>query len=71
METGKVKWYSGNRGFGFIIPDNGGNDVYVHETALAAADLRDLVDKAPVKYNLKKHRGKMIAIDIELIEQED
>ena len=67
MQTGKVKWFNGNKGYGFIIPDDGGNDVYVHISAVLASGLKDLYENDKVKYNLTKSRGKMIATDIEVI----
>ncbi len=42
MATGTVKWFNGQKGFGFIQPDNGGTDVFVHISAVERAGLRDL-----------------------------
>ena len=44
MATGTVKWYNETKGYGFIQPDNGGKDVFVHATALERAGMRSLVE---------------------------
>ncbi|MGC2396247.1 MAG: cold-shock protein, partial [Rhodomicrobium sp.] len=44
MTTGTVKFYNGQKGFGFIQPDDGGKDVFVHATALERAGIRNLVE---------------------------
>ncbi len=65
--TGKVKWFNGNKGFGFIQPENGGNDVFVHISALERAGLHSLNDGQRVSYELENHKGKVSAINLELI----
>jgi cold shock protein len=64
MNTGVVKFYNAQRGFGFIQPDNGGKDVFVHATALERAGLRGLVEGQKVSFNTREDRrtGK-IAVD--------
>jgi len=66
MATGKVKWYNSQKGFGFIEPDAGGKDVFVHATALEAAGLRELADGQAVSYELTEDRGKTSAGDLKL-----
>ncbi|MEZ5921663.1 MAG: cold-shock protein [Parvularculaceae bacterium] len=61
MATGKVKWYNTQKGYGFIQPDDGGKDVFVHATALEAAGLRSLNDGQAVSYELQQDRGKTSA----------
>lgn len=68
MATGKVKWFSGNKGFGFIIPDEGGKDVYVHVSAVLDSGLKDLYEGNRVSYELVKSRGQMIAVNIEVLD---
>ncbi len=66
MATGTVKWYNPQKGFGFIAPDDGGKDVFVHATALEAAAIRGLNDGQQVSYELKEERGKTSATALKL-----
>ena len=66
MATGKVKWYNSQKGFGFIAPDAGGKDVFVHATALEAAGIRGLNDDQAVSYELTEDRGKVSASNLKL-----
>ena len=52
METGTVKFYNDQKGFGFIAPDNGGKDVFVHATALERAGMRSLVEGQKVSFDV-------------------
>ena len=52
MPTGKVKWFNNAKGFGFIQPDEGGNDVFVHITALHASNFETLNENDSVSYDL-------------------
>lgn len=63
MATGTVKWYNSTKGFGFIAPDAGGDDVFVHVTAVQAAGLTGLNDGDKVEYEIivDKRRGKSSA----------
>lgn len=61
MATGKVKWYNSQKGYGFIAPDDGGKDVFVHASALEAAGIRSLSDDQAVSYELQQDRGKTSA----------
>lgn len=64
MNTGTVKFYNGQRGYGFIQPDDGGTDVFVHVTSLERAGLRGLSEGQKVSYDTREDRrtGK-IAVD--------
>ncbi len=64
MATGKVKWYNSQKGYGFIAPDDGGKDVFVHATALEAAGLRSLNDGQSVSFELTNDRGKTSATQL-------
>lgn len=63
MATGTVKWFNATKGFGFIQPDNGGPDAFVHISAVEAAGLRELREGEKVSYELIADRksGKMSA----------
>jgi cold shock protein len=53
MPTGKVKWFDLTKGYGFIIPDEGGRDVFVHITAVKKAGYTDLVQGVRVSYEIR------------------
>ena len=67
MATGKVKWFDAKKGFGFITPDDGGKDAFLHVSALQAANIQSVNDGQAVSYELTEQRGKMAASDIALI----
>lgn len=68
VATGVVKWFNATKGFGFIQPDEGGPDVFVHISAVERAGLRDLPDGQKVSYEVvvDTRRGKSSAEQIEL-----
>ena len=66
MANGTVKWYNPQKGFGFIAPDDGGKDVFVHATALEAAGIRGLNDGQQVSYELQEERGKTSAAQLKV-----
>ncbi|GHG32636.1 cold-shock protein [Paracoccus aerius] len=63
MARGTVKWFNATKGFGFIQPDEGGQDVFVHISAVQHSGLAELVDGQKVSYDLErdKRSGKMSA----------
>ncbi len=61
MATGSVKFFNTQKGFGFIRPDNGGNDVFVHITAVQAAGMTGLVEGQAVSFDVLTERGKPAA----------
>ncbi|MBL1256278.1 MULTISPECIES: cold-shock protein [Methylocystis] len=68
MQVGVVKWFNANKGFGFIQPDAGGPDVFVHVTAIERAGLPSLVEGQKVGYELfvDKRSGKFSADQLQL-----
>ena len=56
MDTGTVKFYNSQKGFGFIQPDSGGKDVFVHATALERAGIRGLVEGQKVSFDTQEDR---------------
>ncbi len=67
MATGKVKWFDAKKGFGFITPDDGGKDAFLHVSALQAANIQSVNDGQAVSYELTEQRGKQAASDIQLM----
>ena len=68
MATGTVKWFNSTKGFGFIQPEGGGRDVFVHISAVERAGLRGLDDNQKVSFDLEKGRdGRESATNIELL----
>jgi CspA family cold shock protein len=68
MATGTVKWFNAEKGYGFIAPDEGGKDVFVHITAVRAAGLEGLRDDQKVSYELQAGRdGRSSAGDLQLL----
>lgn len=65
MPTGTVKWFNATKGYGFIKPDAGGDDVFVHISAVERSGLGDLQDGQKLSYELQPGRsGKMAAVDL-------
>jgi CspA family cold shock protein len=67
MATGTVKWFNEQKGYGFIQPEAGGNDVFVHISAVERAGLRGLTEGQRVSYELEKDKrsGKMSATQLQ------
>ena len=61
MSTGTVKWFNMQKGYGFIAPENGGADVFVHITAVEKAGFRTLNEKEKIAYDLLSEKGKTSA----------
>jgi CspA family cold shock protein len=66
MANGTVKWFNNQKGYGFIQPDDGGADIFVHITAVEAAGLRALNEGQKVTYDVQKDekRGKSSAVNL-------
>jgi cold shock protein len=58
MPSGTVKWFNATKGYGFIQPDNGGKDVFVHISAVEKAGLSDLREGAKVTFDVVPNKGK-------------
>ncbi len=67
MATGAVKWFNATKGFGFIAPDGGGNDVFVHISAVKEAGMSDLQEGQKLSYDLVEQRGKTSAGNLKAI----
>jgi len=68
MATGTVKWFNETKGYGFIQPDNGGKDVFVHISAVERAGLRSLTDGQKISYEVESDRrtGKESATNLQV-----
>lgn len=64
MATGKVKWFNGQKGYGFIQPDTGGKDVFVHAKDLEKGGIKNVQQDDRLSYDLGESRGKTNAINI-------
>ncbi|MEM9809946.1 MAG: cold-shock protein [Pseudomonadota bacterium] len=69
MATGKVKWFNGTKGYGFIQPDDGGADIFVHISAVERSGLRELKEDQKVSYELftDDRRNKTSAVDLKVL----
>jgi cold shock protein len=67
MTTGTVKWFNSTKGFGFIQPDNGGADAFVHISAVERAGMREIVEGQKIGYELERDNksGKMSACNLQ------
>jgi cold shock protein len=69
MATGTVKWFNETKGYGFIQPDSGGKDVFVHISAVERAGLRSLQDGQKISYEIEQDRrsGKESATNLQQV----
>jgi cold shock protein len=67
MATGTVKWFSDDKGFGFITPDDQSKDLFVHHTSIAGNGYRSLAEGARVSYNAESGNKGPKAVDVELV----
>jgi CspA family cold shock protein len=69
MENGTVKWFNGQKGFGFIQPDSGANDVFVHISAVERSGMENLIEGQKISYDLLVDRrsGKPSAENLKSI----
>ena len=64
MASGTVKWFKSTKGFGFIQPDDGGKDVFVHVSAVERAGLRGLNEGQKIEFELQDERGRTAAVNL-------
>ena len=69
MIQGKLKWFDPKKGYGFIKPDDGDKDAFLHVSALEKANITQLEEKQIIKYELAEHSGKMSASNIEIVKE--
>jgi cold shock protein len=64
MAVGTVKWFNTSKGYGFIKPDGGGADVFVHVTAVQRAGMLSLAEGQRINYEVTRDRGKLAAANL-------
>jgi CspA family cold shock protein len=66
VPSGNVKWFNVTKGYGFIAPDGGGKDVFVHVTAVRKAGFDDLFEGDNVTFDVVEARGKLVADNLRM-----
>ncbi|MBV9005790.1 MAG: cold-shock protein [Solirubrobacterales bacterium] len=67
MATGTVKWFSNDKGYGFITPDDSGQDLFVHHSAIQSDGFRSLAEGAKVSYETEEGRKGPAAANVKVI----
>ena len=67
MPTGTVKWFDESKGYGFIVPDEEGADLFVHYSGIACGGYKKLDEGARVRFEIDQSRDRPAAIDVEQI----
>ena len=67
MATGQVKFFNTDKGFGFIVPDDGAKDVFVHVKDLSQSGIEFLSKDQRISYETKEDRGKVVAVNVRII----
>lgn len=70
MSTGIVKWFNGTKGYGFIKPDDGGADIFVHISQIQAAGLQTLDENQRISFEIQDNKGRKAAGNLKLEEAE-
>ena len=68
MATGTVKWFNPNKGYGFIAPEDGQKDVFVHISAVEKANINSLNEGQKLEYELAENNGKTSAVELKIVE---
>ena len=67
MANGTVKWFNSTKGYGFIAPDNGSKDIFVHISALEKSGIHQLEEGQKVSYELEQNKDKVSASDLQIL----
>lgn len=68
MASGTVKWFNSRKGYGFIVPEDGGKDIFVHVSAVQKAGLKFLKDGQKISFDLVEHNGRSSADNLKVSE---
>ena len=68
MKTGSVKWFNPSKGYGFITPESGGKDIFVHISALETSGIKNLSENQKVSYDEARNKDRISAGNIKLID---
>ena len=68
MANGKIKWFNAKKGYGFIEPENGEKDVFLHITALEKAGIKFINENQKISYEVNQVKGKLAAGNIKLLD---
>jgi cold shock protein len=71
MSTGEVKWFNNAKGWGFIVPENGGDDIFVHFSAIQGTGYKTLLPGQPVSYEVQKGERGLHASDVLVLQEEE
>ncbi len=69
MANGTVKWFNPSKGYGFLAPEDGGKDIFIHTSALEKAGLRRLDENQKVSYEIATNKGRASAVNIKLLDE--
>lgn len=67
MKKGTVRWFDKNKGYGFIAPDDGSKDVFVHITALEQGKISQLSEGQKINFELATNKGRQSAVNLQLL----
>lgn len=67
MSEGTVKWFNDAKGFGFIVPEGGGEDVFVHHTNIVGTGFKTLAEGQPVKFEMERGQKGLSATNVQAV----
>ena len=67
MVNGTVKWFNTNKGYGFIEPDDGGKDVFIHISAVEKSGLKTLLENQKITFEINQDKGRSSAANIKIV----
>ena len=67
MVNGTVKWFNSNKGYGFIEPDDGGKDVFIHISAVEKSGLKTLLENQKITFEINQDKGRSSAANIKIV----